>query len=175
MGRWGGKRIGYRVVAESSGPGVSWTRVRTWLCHCQLCDLGPQFPNLLNGQNNRTYFPGYRQEWKWVSEGTGERGRDLDLGERAAPSAPQCGVSPDSEGTPTLSLFPSPSQKTPYLTDSATPSRTEKVPEEDQAATVTTVTHSPGVRAALSCPRNRGSTGCSQWKLRLRWLVSRPH
>lgn len=105
MGRWGGKHLGYRMVTERTGPGVSGTRVRIWLCHCQLCDL-----DLLNGQNNHTSFPGrgngrwYRQNGN-MSEGTGERGRDEDLGERAAPSSPKCGTSPDSEGTPTLSLL----------------------------------------------------------------------
>lgn len=80
MGRWGGKHIRLRVVAKSTGSGVSWTRVQVWLCHCQPCDLEPQFPNLLNGQNNHTHFPGqgngrwYRQEWKWVSEGMGRGG-----------------------------------------------------------------------------------------------------
>lgn len=109
----------------------------------------------------------YRQERKWVGEGTGGRGRDPDLEERAAPSAPKCGVPPDSEGTPTPSLFPSLSQRTPDLQTRPRPLRQRRCLRKIQPPQYAQSLTAP-VCICAQQSQEPWQHRCSQWKLRLR-------
>lgn len=77
-------------------------------------------------------------EWKRVSEGTGERGRDVDLGS-GLPLLLSVGLLQIQRGPPHCPFSPFSLPKDTLSHRLGHTPQTEKVPEEGQAATVTTV------------------------------------